>query len=233
MEILPGFRIVDLGLYLEKEEILVITDVHLGYEEALNKQGILIPKFHFKDLMKRLKRMVHSTSPKKIIVNGDLKHDFGRITDGEWRNILKFLDYLLKSCDELVLLKGNHDKVIDPIAEKRKLDVVQEYRIGSTLFCHGDFIPKDLKDIETIIIGHEHPAVTLSEGMRTERFKCFLLGKWKGANLIVLPSMNLITEGTDITREKVLSPFLKQDLEDFDVWIVADDTYHFGKSKNL
>ena len=62
---------------------------------------------------------------------------------------------------------------------------------------------------------------------------CFLKGKWKEYALIVIPSLNLVTEGTDLTKEKTLSPFLKQDISDFEVWIVGDKPYYFGKLENL
>jgi metallophosphoesterase superfamily enzyme len=54
-----------------------------------------------------------------------------------------------------------------------------------------------------------------------------------GINLIVQPSFNLVTEGTDITKERLLSPFLKQDLGDFEVFIVSDKIYKFGKVKDI
>ena len=44
--------------------------------------------------------------------------------------------------------------------------------------------------------------------------------------------MNLLTEGTDVLREKLLSPFLN-DISDFDVYIVSDEVMKFGKVKNL
>ncbi|MFC1754469.1 metallophosphoesterase [Thermoproteota archaeon] len=228
MNIEKNIQIIDLGLFLEKEKLLAISDIHLGYEEALTKQGILIPKFHFKDLIIRLEKMIKSTKPEIILINGDMKHEFGTISDEEWRNSLKLIDFLKKNCKELIILKGNHDTIIDPIAKKRDIVPIKEHIVGDVLFCHGDFVPKIPADVKTIVIGHEHPAVSVREGIRTEVFKCFLKGKWKEYNLIVLPSMNLLTEGTDITQEKLLSPFLKQDITDFDVYIVADKVYEFG-----
>ncbi|MBU4015741.1 hypothetical protein KJ878_06140 [Patescibacteria group bacterium] len=52
---IKGIEIIDLGLLLNQEKILVFADFHIGYEEALNKQGILVPRFQFKDVIKRLK----------------------------------------------------------------------------------------------------------------------------------------------------------------------------------
>ncbi len=90
-----------------------------------------------------------------------------------------------------------------------------------------------MKDASTIIIGHEHPAISLIDGPRVEQFKCFLKGKFKGKNLIVQPSLNPIVEGNDITRDEILSPFLKGGIGNFDVFTVEDKVYDFGKLKNL
>ena len=100
---------------------------------------------------------------------------------------------------------------------------------------HGDKIPNKelLKDVSTIIIGHEHPAISVREGPRSELFKAFLVGKWKKYNLIAQPSFNLVVEGTDVLKEQVLSPFLKGNLKNFNAVVVGDKLYGFGKIKNL
>ena len=90
-----------------------------------------------------------------------------------------------------------------------------------------------MKEVSAIIIGHEHPAVSLKDGPRVEQFKCYLKGKYKGKNLIVQPSFNTMVEGTNILRDKILSPFLKQNLGNFNVFVVEDKVYEFGKMKNL
>ena len=43
-----------------------------------------------------------------------------------------------------------------------------------------------------------------------------------------MPSFNPIIEGTDILKEKTLSPFLK-DTSNFECYIVADKVRFFGK----
>ncbi len=107
--------------------------------------------------------------------------------------------------------------------------------INNILITHGDRIPSKnlLKGIKIIVIGHEHPAVSIKEGPRAELFKAYLIGKWKGKNLIVQPSFKLVTEGTDVLKEELLSPFLNQNLGNFEVVVVADKLYGFGKIKNL
>lgn len=234
MKILSNIEIIDLALYFNST--LVIADVHIGYEEALNKQGILVPRLQFEDMVKRMKRIFNLLKNKKIeriIVNGDLKHEFGTISEQEWRNTLKFLDLLAKHCNEIILIRGNHDTILGPIARKRNVKVVDNIAVGKVLATHGNKVPDILKNYSAMIIGHEHPAVSLREGPRIEQFKCFLKGKYKGKNLIVQPSFNAIIEGTDVLKDRILSPFLHQDLDNFEVYIVEDKVYNFGKLRNL
>jgi len=236
MDILPGIEIIGLSLYLKREKTLIISDIHIGLEESLNKEGILVPRFQLKRLLPELESVLSKVHPQKIIINGDLKHEFGLISEQEWRDTLKVLDFLSRNANELILIKGNHDTILGPIAGKRNLTVTASLRIGDVLILHGDKIPPDreLKGISTIIIGHEHPAVSIRDTIRSELFKCFLLGSFRRRKLIVMPSMNYLTEGTDILGEELLSPFLKEaSLGDFEAYVAADTTYRFGKLKNL
>ncbi len=237
---IQGIEIIDLGLLLKNEKLLVLSDFHIGYEEALNKQGILVPKFQFGDVIKRLGRIFSELKRRKInlekiIINGDVKHEFGKISEQEWRETLRLLDFLAGQCKEIILVKGNHDTIIGPIAKKRNVRIAGYCLIKDILIVHGHKIPDKglLKKAKTIIIGHEHPAVSLKEGMKTEKFKCFLKGKYKGKSMVVMPSFCLATEGTNVLSEKLLSPFLNQDISNFEVFVVADKVYGFGKLKNL
>ena len=234
MDILKGLEIIDLGLYIKKHKTLVIADIHVGYEEVLNKQGLLVPRFQLKEVLKRLEKILSKVKPDTIIIDGDIKHEFGQISDQEWRDTLKVLDLLSKHCQKIILIKGNHDTILGPIAEKRNVEVVNGYKIDDIYITHGHKIPEnlDFTRSKTIIIGHEHPAVGLRKGQRIELFKCFLVGKWKGKDLIVQPSFNLIVEGTDILQEQLLSPFLTK-IDNYDVYVVADRIYKFKKVKDI
>ena len=262
MEIQKNIKIIDLALLIG--DTLIIADTHIGQEEAMTKQGVLVPQFQFKETVKRLEHILKKTKPKTVIINGDIKEEFGTISDQEWRNTLKLIDFILKYADELILVKGNHDTILGPIAKKRNTKVVdyliidENSRIvedkkaiekitnkktkikiraskNNILIIHGDQIPdkRILKKIKTIIIGHEHPAIGVTERIRTETFKCFLRGKWKKYNLIVLPSFNQIIEGHDVLKEEHVSPFMDQPLGNFEVYIVGDKVYEFGKIKHI
>ena len=242
VEILPGIEIADLALFLKKENILIIGDVHLGYESAMAMHGVFMPRFQFKDTITRMEKILSSLPQllqnkklEAVVVNGDLKHDFGTITDQEWRDILKFLDFLLLHSEQVILVKGNHDIKLAPIARKRGIVVVENIAINDKFICHGHQVPgsSEFEKSKIIIVGNEHPAVSLRESARSELYKCFVVGKWKDKKMIVMPSFNQITIGTDILKEEFISPFMQQDLGSFDVFVVGDETYHFGKVRNL
>ena len=253
MNILPNIKIIGLTLYLEKHKTLVIGDTHIGYEEALNKQGILSPRMHLKDILAELDKVFKKVKPEEIdtiVLVGDVKHEFGTISKQEWRDTLTFLDYLLDKA-KVILLKGNHDTILGPIAKKKDLEVRDFFVAGDEFFCHGHKLMDgnadnksqtsfesakkrfaDFKRAKTVIIGHEHPAIAIKDDVRVEKYKCFLLGKYKTKNLIVMPSFNFVTEGTDVLQEKLLSPFLTS-IDNFEAFVVGDKTYNFGKLKKL
>jgi len=233
MKILDNIKIVDLGLYFVKEKTLVVGDIHIGLEEAMNKEGIMVPRKGLKKVLEHFNRIFSMADVDIVVINGDMKHEFGEISRQEWQLTLKLLDYLIEKSKKVILIKGNHDKVLGPIAEKREIKVVDSYVVGRVRILHGH--KEDKFDEEVLLIGHDHPCVSLRNEVRVEKYKCFLKGKWTNKTLIVLPSFNFVSEGTDIRREKLLSPYLQQDLSKFEVFIVGDDgkIYDFGMLNNF
>src|SRR3989338_1961330 len=182
MELLPGFRTIGCALLFRKT--LVLSDLHLGYEKALGAGTGFISRFQFDELIRELDWVFRVAGKlDAIVLNGDIKHEFGTIEEREWRYVLRFLDYLQKHAKRIILIKGNHDTLLKPIAEKRSYPLEPFVLLHDVLITHGDEITNEFKKAakkaKTIVIGHEHPAVTLRKGSRSETFKCFLPGKWK------------------------------------------------------
>ncbi len=223
--------IIAQDLFLIIDDTLIISDIHTGYEESLHKQGYFIPKGNLSELQLLIEKAIKGRKIKSIIINGDLVHSFGRLSPKE-KYALKDFMLFLKKKGEVKVIRGNHDKVLQFLIPD--IELAEEFIIDNILITHGDKINKHSadKNIKTIIIGHEHPSISITSGYRSERYKCFLKGKYKGKTLIVTPSCNMLLEGTDILKEKLLSPYLKN-IEDFEVYIVEDKIYDFGKIKTL
>lgn len=234
MEISPGIEMVDLALWIKDQSVLVLSDLHIGFEEALMKQGVLVPRFHYKDIVDRLEQVFAKVKPKRIVLNGDLKHEFGRASMQEWKETMRLFDYLQRKCGKIVIVKGNHDPSLGPLAGKKGIKIVAELKLGNILIAHGDSIPKN-KTSEVLIIGHIHPAVSLRDNGRVERFKCFLKGKYKKSVLIIQPSFHPSVEGSDVTKEQVISP-LASNVSNFEVYVVDDakkTSRYFGRIKDI
>ncbi|MCX8103275.1 MAG: metallophosphoesterase [Candidatus Bipolaricaulota bacterium] len=260
----PGLELIDLALFLPERRVLVLADIHLGIEDALKDEGVLVPRQHLAQVWQRLERIFRerhitlSEPLQKIIINGDLRHQFGPLSRVEHRESKEFLRWLAQWTEQIVLVEGNHDGSLREFQSER-ITVTKSYSEGNCWFVHGDeaLIPSSLLPSPSkgrgargegdhdgpgkgswLVIGHEHPAVGLRDPVtgRTEVYKCFLVGAFKEHNLLVLPSFNQLVRGSDLLKEQPISPFVQQsDLEEFSVYVVSDDgaLYEFGPLRRL
>lgn len=230
------FEFIGKSLYF-KRGILVFGDLHIGYEESLNEQGVFLPRVQFKETMKDLKKIFEKIGKvEKIIILGDLKHEFGNISSQEWKDVRAVLDFLKRKCGRIVLVKGNHDTILGPIAEREELEIADYYVDGGVCFLHGHrLFPACLdKEIEMLVLGHRHPAVLLSDKYKKEKYKCFLVGRWKRKGVVILPSFFPFVEGSDIVNLGENYLFIpEKNLKNFGVFVVGDEVYEFGKLKRL
>jgi len=236
-------------------EILVFTDFHIGYEEHIAERGAL-PDLQFKEIIERLNRIFkllekNNVKIKKIVILGDLKHEFGGISDKEWRETIGLLDYLdekiIGNRDKkrrIILIKGNHDNILGPIAKKRNIELRDYYCLNGICFMHGNKLYKNcFEDSNILMLGHLHPSITLSDKYKGEKFKCFLKGKWMKKQVYVLPSFSPISFGYDLKSfqydiEKNDGFFIvpEKKLNDFEVIIYNprdEKEFNFGKLKKL
>ncbi len=222
---------------------LYIGDLHLGYEEAMNKKGIMLPRFQWTDMQKQFDLILdHLNSTKKpietIVLVGDIKHEFGIISMQEWRETKKVFDYLKQHTQKLIIIKGNHDSALYPIAEKHGIQIVSFLFHNNILAIHGHEWTDDYESLkpELIIMGHEHPALGIRESGRNERIKCFMKCKIKKQILIVLPSFNPLIPGTDVLHGSFFSPLLKKAKSSCEIYGVLDNTIDplfFGNLKDI
>jgi putative SbcD/Mre11-related phosphoesterase len=233
--------LVDLALYFEPRRLLAIADLHLGFDEALTHEGLLVPHLQLEAVRERLNSIIaylaisSAHSLKTLIINGDLRHQFGPLSKRESQEALDLLAELSVLTECIILVQGNHDGDLESLVRNQTgVEFCQAHREGSFLFSHGDRRPARLSPhIRTVIIGHEHPAVGLRDPVtgRVELYKCFLKGCYRGRTLLVQPSFNPLSVGSDLARERCLSPLLdERALPNFEVYPVADDgsIYAFG-----
>jgi hypothetical protein len=215
IKVFNGFR----AIWVEELKALVIADLQLGEELYLAKEkGILVPQFQLKEMLEDLARLFELVKPKTLIINGDLKHEFGELSKQEWREVRELVGFVLSSKVKPILVRGNHDNYLLTIASKLGLKVYDPYYLErGYLFTHGHKKIEYPKEFHTLIIGHEQPALLLKKGFDKIKVPCLLYGKLaNGKNFICLPAFSPLASGTEInlvTKEDLLSPILREEVE--------------------
>jgi len=219
-----------------KEKILTIGDLHLGYEEMINLEGISLKKIIYEEGLKHLNKIFEKEGRfNKIVLLGDIKHTFG-INSSSIEEIRSFLAFLKRNCEEIIVLKGNHDNGIEEVINKNKVNLKKYFVFEDVCFFHGDKKPEILnkREIKHLVIGHFHPAIRLREKIKNEKYKCFLIGKMENKKVILVPSFFEYNIGSDPREEKIKSE-LTFNLLNFKVFIVGEELeiFDFGILKKI
>lgn len=232
MQISNNIKSDNLSIIIENN--LIISDIHLGYEDEMREKGLLMPKRDINKIISNIELLIKKNKIKTLIINGDLKHVFGKISKSEMYDTLKLIDILSEKV-KIIFIKGNHDTILEPIAKKRDIKMINYLVINRILITHGHKEIKTKKEYNSIIIGHQHPSITIKHGVRSERYKCFLKSRFKRKNLIVMPSFSDIYEGSDTLSYGTVSPYIKESkMKDFEVFIPTEDkVLYFGKVRDI
>ena len=62
MRILPGFIADRTALWIAAHRTLVLTDIHLGYEEELRRKGVFLPTGEYARVEKLLDELIINTA---------------------------------------------------------------------------------------------------------------------------------------------------------------------------
>lgn len=300
---MKNYKFIDKSVYLEKEKILVIADLHLGYEQGLQEQGVFLPNTQYKSVIEELDKIFEEIKElnkktigndggviskgniinkqekthnkgvrslvfnnnkekvKEIIILGDLKHEFSQASSQEWREVLNLLEYLKNKAEKITIIKGNHDNyLINVMKNKENVKLVDYYikNVGKEKICflHGHKLFSECLDrgVKLIIMGHMHPAISIRKHAKEEKYKCFLVGKYKDTEncefsvsqtskqnkqevcdkeIIILPSFFPLVEGADVNIEDT-NLAIRLNLSGFEVYIPAGNkVLKFGKVKDV
>ncbi|HIP75155.1 MAG TPA: metallophosphoesterase [Thermococcus paralvinellae] len=206
---------------------LIIADLHLGYEESLAREGAYLPKV-FEEVVKSLKALLLKEKPKRLIINGDLKHSFVPFKR-ERLELKAFFDEIQPLVNEIVVVRGNHDVGITWVKEL-DVEIADMLELRGWTVVHGHQIVEG----ERFIMGHEHPAIRLRDEVGALiKVPVFLLSD----NFIVLPAFTPWAYGSDILREIVSPLLLKLNIGNAKVMVpTGDELLYFSmldKLKNV
>ncbi len=233
------FEAVDRCLFWKEKKILVVGDLHLGYENYLNEMGWVFPKTQMEETMEVFDKIFDKVKKvEKIILLGDVKHYFAGILNKEFADFYKIVEMFRKNLvdgGEIIIVKGNHDNILEPIVCQDRFEgfvfLKDYFVINDVLFFHGDkrgFEKLQLelcdKKIQMIIVGHLHPAIKIDDGEKVEKFKCFCLGKYEEKMRIIVPSFFPLEEGTDVQMLLSEGEFNKNyKIKELEIFVVIGD----------
>lgn len=178
------------ALFWEREEALIVADVHLGKAAAFRAAALPLPGGTTTEALARLGAAAKRTGARRLLFLGDLLHArAGRAARtlaavAAWRETHPDL--------EILLVRGNHDRGAgDPPDDWRIRCVDEPWREGPFAFRHH---PGD--DSEGYVLaGHIHPAINLlGAGRQSETLPAFLFGKSCG----LLPAFGGFTGGARV-----------------------------------
>lgn len=208
---------VSPALYVRKYRALIIADVHIGYEDELASRGVFIPRFQLKRVIELLERLFSSFSVSKLVIAGDLKHSFSRLGVAERKELKTFFNYVTPRVEEVVVVRGNHDNYLSLLKKEFDFKFEEYVVLGEYLVVHGHKpIPEEAgSSWEYLVLGHEHPSITLRDSMgRLGKFSCFLVGEISSLSkvFITLPAAGAYQTGSRITLDRgtYISPILRE-----------------------
>ena len=236
--VLAGHALSVLSEAIVLGESLILSDLHLGLEDQFAESG---HGFLFSSAEAIVEGILGLEAPaRELILNGDIIDDFALRNPRSRRAIERSLIALGTKFEVLTLLKGNHDVMLATLPLPENAQISSYALRESILIMHGDRLPDELESLrfDAMIIGHEHPCVQLSDTLRSERFKCFLLGTSRIGNrtfsVLVMPAAHPEVLGTAVHEGAFMSPVLKgADLGQMRVYVAHNGVLDFGTLNDM
>jgi len=211
------------ALILEgKKKHLIVTDIHIGFENKLASNDIFIGKNStINETIQELLEIIDTVNPDAVILLGDVKSSIKSISRNEWDEVPKFFEKIREKCD-VILVPGNHDANIqklvpDNISMISSTGMVEE----NILLTHGHTMPSEnFSHVDKIIMGHVHPVFfqkdSVINGQRVwvsikiEKEKIFP-NKSGELEIIIIPSFNKYFYATHRKKyKKSISPIINK-----------------------
>lgn len=179
------------AIYLPKEQLLTISDLHLGKAAHFRKAGLAVPNSVSQNDLNRLAKLIERYHPKQLLINGDMFHsNYNSEIDefAKWKE--EFIEI------EFILVKGNHDKQSEEVYKNLAIEVYEpNYQTDKFCFIHD---MAHCKSNLYAISGHIHPGVSIYNKVKQRlKFPCFYFGE----NDAILPAFSNFT-GLQLIKAK-------------------------------
>lgn len=224
---------------------LVITDLHIGFEDSLAQNRIFVGKnTTLNESIGEICSIVDSYKPDGLILLGDIKSGINRISKNEWDEVPQFLQTIQKKTD-VTIIPGNHDANIQRLVPNGVTLISSVGMIlENMLLTHGHTVPSEnFAQVDKIIMGHVHP-VFFDEDLILNGQRVWVSIKTKKENLFpsstgeleitIVPSFNRYFYATKKKQYKrSISPIIEKIKDVLSARIVTLDGVIIGNESVL
>ena len=174
------------GIYWPREDMLLVSDLHLGKVHHFRKSGIFVPSHAAMDNYERLSSLLLRFKPGRLMILGDLFHSG---YNHDWKTFSELRQTFAHVSFDLVI--GNHDILEKPLFEDNDVGLHDTLHMDPFTLSH---FPIESEHYN--LAGHLHPGVRLvGESKQSLRLPCFYFGAEQG----ILPAFGTFT-GTSLIR---------------------------------
>jgi DNA ligase-associated metallophosphoesterase len=175
----------DRALFWPRRRTICIADLHLGKAAAFRAANIPVPELATSKDLERLTVLIRQFDPTRLVILGDLLHARSGRAPG---TMAAFAAWREKQADlDILLIRGNHDvRAGDPPPDWRIRILngpCNESDDGDLAFAHdpadcppGPARRQAASHTPHTLCGHLHPAISIGNGHRSMRSRCFWFG---------------------------------------------------------
>ncbi|MFX1565932.1 MAG: metallophosphoesterase [Promethearchaeota archaeon] len=174
------------ALLLEEgtRRVLIVGDLHIGYERTLFKQEYYSSNVGTR-IIKEFEQLVSDIGPSEIVILGDLKHSIRDFSKQEFQQIAQLLASLQQQA-AVTIIRGNHDADLDLVVPDNTKIISSagfplKFKSRQIFLLHGHARPSsEIFSCDSLIMGHIHPAVSISQ-MKNQfaTYRVWVKTSWK------------------------------------------------------
>ncbi len=164
--------------------VLVVGDLHIGYERILFKQDYYSTNLTIR-IITEFEKLVEKLEPTEIIILGDLKHSIQDFSKPEFHQIAQLLQHLQQRA-KVTIIPGNHDADLELVTpDDTKISssagLRLQFKSKQIYLLHGHAHPSsDILSCDSMIMGHIHPTISISKfKQKSSLHRVWVKTKWR------------------------------------------------------
>ncbi|MDP7982428.1 MAG: metallophosphoesterase family protein [Conexivisphaerales archaeon] len=216
---------------------LVVSDLHVGLEDELRRNGIFLPP-QTQKVTGHIISLASRSSARRLVMLGDVKHSVTGLSQYELRELHEMFSALIPVFDEIIIVPGNHDAgltymSLGPIKLARQGGIVLDVRGRKVGLAHGHTRVDFISNSDLVVVGHNHLYVRGSPGRNYPVWvRCVDCGGLR--EVIVLPAFNELLGGAAVEDSEPRGPIMRTIVENGErAEIYTLDGYYLGNLSSL